>query len=74
MNYKLTPEQRDEVNLLIEEAQDDLEGVLFRLVGQREELRDALQELKDWQNDAPLEKYRKQWEAAMARAQELTSR
>jgi len=40
--YKLGPYQRNEVNRLIDECQDDLELVLFRLVAQREELREAL--------------------------------
>ena len=29
---------------------------------------DALRELRDWQNDAPLELYREQWQAAMDKA------
>jgi hypothetical protein len=33
---KLSPEQMREVNELMEEAQDDLEQVLFRLVWQRD--------------------------------------
>ncbi len=41
---KLGPLERDEVNGLIEEAQDDLEGVLFKLVSRRE---DALQLLME---------------------------
>jgi hypothetical protein len=71
MSYKLAPEQRDEVNALIEE--DDIEGVLFRLVGQREELREALLSLRDEQNGAPLETRRQQWESAMAEADRLLS-
>ena len=42
MDYKLNEEHRAEVNALIERAQDDLEGVLYQLLGQREELRVAL--------------------------------
>jgi len=38
MKYKLSPKQRDEVNTLIEKSQDDLEGVLFELVGERDVL------------------------------------
>lgn len=58
---------------MIETAQDDLEGVIFKLVGQREELRGALSELRDEQNGAPLEKHRKTWEAAMEKADRLLS-
>jgi hypothetical protein len=34
MSEKLTPDQREKVEELMEAAQDDLEGVLFRLVGE----------------------------------------
>ena len=43
MSYKLSPQHRAEVNVLMESAQYDLEGVLFQLVGRREELTQALQ-------------------------------
>jgi hypothetical protein len=43
MSYKLTPEQRAEVNSLMEAAETDLEGVIFQLVGRREQLAQALQ-------------------------------
>jgi hypothetical protein len=36
--YKLDSDQMQEVNQLIEEAQDDIEPVLFKLVAQRDEL------------------------------------
>ena len=42
---KLGYEQRQEVNKLIEQAQIDLEAVLFRLVFERDELRTALRAL-----------------------------
>jgi len=50
--YKLGPYQRNEVNLLIEECQDDLELVLCRLVAQREQLREALTRISK-ATDAP---------------------
>ncbi len=34
MSEKLTPDQRDKANELIEAAQDDLEGVIFKLVAE----------------------------------------
>jgi hypothetical protein len=40
--YKLDYDQRQEVNQLIEEAQNDIEPVLFKLVAQRDELLAAL--------------------------------
>lgn len=42
MNHKLSPDSMLEVNQLMESAQDDLEGVLFRLVAEREAARDAI--------------------------------
>ena len=47
MDYKLSEEHRAEVNTLIERAQDDLEGVLYRLIGQREKLRELGNDLRD---------------------------
>lgn len=41
MNYKLSPDAMKEINDLMESAQDDLEGVLFRLVAERELAREA---------------------------------
>ena len=37
--YKLDADQMSEVNELIEEAQDDLEGVLFKLIWERDEFK-----------------------------------
>ena len=34
MSKKLTPDQRDKANELMESAQDDLEGVIFNLVAE----------------------------------------
>ena len=42
---KLTPQQRAEVNTLIERAQGDLEGVLFELVAQRDQGREHLSDM-----------------------------
>ena len=42
MKYKLGHGTMSEVNQLMEDAQEDLEGVLFRLVAEREAARDAL--------------------------------
>lgn len=39
--YKLTPEQRAEVNELIDRGQEDLEGVLFELIYARDTYRQA---------------------------------
>lgn len=51
MEYKLSPEHRAEVNALIEQAQEDLEAVLFRLVADRERARkDSLR--MDWMADS----------------------
>lgn len=38
MSYKLTPEQRDEVNDLLERIEEDAGEVLFELVAQRDAL------------------------------------
>lgn len=55
VTHKLSPEQRHEVNNLIAQAQDDLEAVLFELVGQRDEalaknvlLRQQIEQVAYW--------------------------
>ncbi len=45
--YKLTPEQRDEVLRLAEQAQNDLDAVLFKLVCERDEARKERDKWKD---------------------------
>lgn len=46
---KLSPQQREEVNHLMEEAQDDLEGVLFKLVFERDKaIEENLKLRKNW--------------------------
>lgn len=53
--FKLDYDQREEVNRLAEEAQIDLDAVLFKLVYERDELRTALRvlvaqvEAEDWE-------------------------
>lgn len=51
----------------IEMARENISALL----AQQARLLRALRELYDQQNDAPLEKYRKQWAGAMARASQV---
>ena len=43
-------------------------SMLAQLEKEKAELLDALSELYDNQNDAPIERHRERWEAAMAKA------
>ena len=45
---KLTPEQMADVGALIEQSQNDLETVLFSLVGERDAARNLLVRWADW--------------------------
>jgi len=53
------------------ETLTDIDGIyasMFELEKEKAELLDALIELYDNQNDAPIERHRERWEAAMAKA------
>ncbi len=54
-----------------EEALADFRDLCTKLESESIALRDALQELRDEQNDAPLETRRTQWQAAMDKADAL---
>lgn len=57
-----------------DEARKNAEGIVadFRIVrDERNELADTLRLLHDYQNGCPLEKYRPEWEKAMADAERL---
>jgi hypothetical protein len=47
MSKKLTPDQRDKANELMESAQDDLEGVIFNLVAELASTAKELAEIKE---------------------------
>lgn len=47
---------------------DEIRASMFELEKEKAELLEALIELYDNQNDAPLERHRARWEAAMAKA------